>query len=105
MKLIIAIVNKDDASQVSDELKENGFYLTKVSSTGGFLRKGNVTLLIGTENVDEAIKIIKENSQTRMEKTPVLPIGDFMSPVAQFVDVKVGGATIFVIDVEQNFKL
>ena len=55
MKLVIAIVNKDDSSAVASTLNKSGHYVTKLASTGGFLSKGNVTLLIGTDEdkVDE----------------------------------------------------
>jgi uncharacterized protein YaaQ len=49
MKLIMAIVKDSDAMDVSDALVEHGFRVTRVASTGGFLRRGRVTLLIGVE--------------------------------------------------------
>ena len=50
MKMIIAILNADDASTVVQNLMKNGFSVTKLSTTGGFLRAGNVTVLIGVDN-------------------------------------------------------
>ncbi len=58
MKLIIAVIQKDDASMLSSALVEQGFSVTKLSTTGGFLTTGNTTLLIGTE--DEKIGQVKE---------------------------------------------
>lgn len=57
MKLIIAIVGDSDAEAVVQSLIGAGFRVTRVASTGGFLRKGNTTLLLGTEpdRIDEAI--------------------------------------------------
>jgi uncharacterized protein YaaQ len=49
MKLVIAIVKDSDALDVSDALVENNFRVTRIASTGGFLRRGNVTLLIGVD--------------------------------------------------------
>ncbi|MGC9346675.1 MAG: cyclic-di-AMP receptor [Anaerolineae bacterium] len=49
MKLVVAIVKDSDAMDVSDALVENDFRMTRIASTGGFLRRGNVTLLIGLE--------------------------------------------------------
>lgn len=107
MKLIFAIVNNDDSYEVQTKLNENGFYLTKLATTGGFLQKGNTTLIIGTEDelVEKALEIIKEYSKKRIEKAPIVPHSSFggFSPV-QFVDVPVGGATIFVIDIDQFNK-
>lgn len=106
MKLIIAIVNGKDSNEVSNNLTKNGFFVTKLATTGGFLKKGNVTFLIGvSENkVDEVFSIIKEHAKKRVEKMPAVTPGDlseFISPV--MVDVVVGGATVFVMDVD-NFE-
>ena len=67
MKMIIAILNADDASTVVQNLMKNGFSVTKLSTTGGFLRAGNVTVLIGVDNskVQEVIDIISTYSKSR----------------------------------------
>ena len=107
MKLIIAIVNSDDANKVQGALTKNGFFVTKLSTSGGFLKKGNVTFFVGTEEekVEKALSIIQANSKKRIAKdyaTASNEIGDFFNPVA--IDVIVGGATVFVLDVEQFEK-
>jgi len=63
MKLIIAIIKDRDALNVSDALVEREFRVTRIASTGGFLRHGNVTLLIGVdaEATDEVFDIIEKN--------------------------------------------
>ena len=64
MKLIIAIVNYNDSNKVLNELSKHEIGVTKLSTTGGFLRNGNRTFLIGVEDekVDEVIEIIKSKS-------------------------------------------
>lgn len=108
MKLIIAIVNGDDGPAVLSELTRDGFTVTKLSTSGGFLRAGNVTLMIGLpeEKVQDAISIIEEYSSQRKQLTPVNStyIGDSMISALP-VEVTVGGATVFVLDVEQFMKL
>jgi uncharacterized protein YaaQ len=108
MKLIIAVVQKDDASVLSSTLIENGFYVTKLSTTGGFLKIGNVTLLIGAEeNEVDGIKMIIKNickSREQIISTPVTYSYTEGADVACNVNVKVGGATIFVLDVDQFEK-
>lgn len=107
MKLIFAIINNDDSSAVSSALTKGGFFATKLASTGGFLMAGNTTFLIGTddEKVDEAIDIISEHSKKRsqmMPSTASYGIGMYSSfPV----EVSVGGATVFVTDVDRFEKL
>jgi uncharacterized protein YaaQ len=62
MKLIIAIVHDIDAGSVIEELITHGYRVTRVASTGGFLRRGNVTLLIGTEEeqVQPVIDLLRD---------------------------------------------
>jgi uncharacterized protein YaaQ len=85
MKLVVAIVKDSDALAVSDALVEAEYGVTRVASTGGFLRRGNVTLLIGVESdaVEEVFEIIKDNCQepeaNQFKATVfVLPAEDFV---------------------------
>ena len=107
MKLIIAIANSEDASAVLSELTGQGFSVTKLATSGGFLRAGNVTMMIGVEEeqVQKALSVIEEFSSQRKQQVPVNStyIGDSMITVP--VEVTVGGATVFVLDVEQFCKL
>ena len=108
MKLIVAIINNDDANAVMSNLTEAGFSATKLTTSGGFLRSGNVTLLIGVEKskVDDVINIIGKYSSQRKQITPVNTtyIGESMFSSVP-VEITVGGATIFVLDVEQFYKI
>lgn len=107
MKLILAIVNSDDSYEVQTNLSKNGYYLTKLATTGGFLKKGNTTFLIGTEDelVDKALEIINDNSKRRIVKEPITSFNDFGSfSAVQMVDVPVGGATVFILEVDKFEK-
>jgi uncharacterized protein YaaQ len=108
MKLIVAIINNDDANTVMSNLTKAGYSATKLTTSGGFLRAGNITLLIGVEKnkVDDVINIIGEYSSQRKKITPVNTtyIGESMLS-SMPVEVTVGGATIFVLDVEQFYKI
>ena len=102
MKLVLAIVNKDDGDEVITALSDSGYSVTKLASTGGFLRSGNSTILVGTEdeNVENVCGIIKEKSHARTEliaHTSFFP--NMLSSMP--VEVPVGGATIFVLDVDR----
>jgi uncharacterized protein YaaQ len=72
MKLITAIVNKEDSKNVCNELIKAKFYVTRLATTGGFLMAGNMTLLIGTEDerVDDCIKVISRCCKQRTEIVP-----------------------------------
>lgn len=108
MKLILAIVHSDDGNHVLDALNDAGFSVTKLATTGGFLRSGNITLLVGTEEarVEEAISIFKERCHTRTQ-TVTAPISAGMTGMYAMhpIEVQVGGATIFVVDVDRFEKI
>ncbi len=108
MKLIYAIVNNDDSHAVSTNLTKNGFFATKLASTGGFLMAGNTTFLTCCEDgsVDAVIDIIKAHSRKRTQYIPSAASfsGDAM-PVSYPTEVSVGGATIFVTDIERFEKI
>ena len=75
MKIIYAIVSSDDGNRVTEVLNENQYMVTKLATTGGFLKKGNCTLMIGTEaeKVDHAIELIKETCGKRQKITCNVP--------------------------------
>ncbi len=105
MKLVITVVHERDKNKITEALLRHGYKFTKIGSTGGFLREGNVTLLIGVEGDDaqKVIDVISDSCKTREQFVNVLPpdaapTGGFMpSPVK----VQVGGAVCFVVDVER----
>ena len=107
MKMIIAILNADDASTVVQNLMKNGFSVTKLSTTGGFLRAGNVTVLIGVDNskVQDVIDIISTYSKSRKQLIPTTSEAGINYYPSMPVEVTVGGATIFVLDVERFEKV
>lgn len=105
MKLVITIVHDRDKNKIAETLLRNNFKFTKLASTGGFLRDGNVTFLIGVDakRLDELVNVIKDSCKTREQYANFVPpdagpIGVFMpSPVK----VLVGGAVIFVVEVDR----
>ncbi|MBQ6998328.1 MAG: cyclic-di-AMP receptor [Clostridia bacterium] len=108
MKLILAIVNDEDANKVLSELNKAGFSVTKLATTGGFLRAGNVTMIIGTDEdkVDDVIKIIAEKSHRRKQiATSPMPVGAASAYTPYPIEIEIGGATIFVMDVERFEKV
>ncbi len=86
MKMIMAIVQDQDAGRVADALVAAEFRVTRINAAGGFLRRGNAILLVGVddEKVDEAIELVDRNSQSR--------------PAAE-AGVTIGAGTVFVLNV------
>ncbi len=108
MKLVIGIVNNDDATDLLNEITKASFQATKLSTSGGFLKTGNVTVLVGVEDekTDEVIEIFKNCCSRRSQLVSTTPpfLGEgFINAVP--VEITIGGATIFVVDVEQFMKI
>ena len=108
MKLIIAIVQDEDASRLISNLMAEGFRVTKLATTGGFLRSGNTTLLIGVEDeqLQKAMDIVEKVCKSRRQiATSPAPISGATGVYVPYpIKVTVGGATVFVLDVEQFAK-
>lgn len=92
MKLIVAMVQDADAGRLTQRLVERGLGATKLASTGGFLRQGNTTLLIGVEDdrVEEALAAIREVCRRRRQAVP-----------GSASEVEIGAATVFVLAVDR----
>ena len=103
MKLIFAIVNNDDAHDVTRHLSREGFSSTRMATTGGFLMAGNVTILVGVdeEKVQTVIDIIRTHSHSRRQMIPTTTEMSYGYYPSMPVEVTVGGATIFVVDIER----
>jgi len=107
MKMVFAIVSSDDSSAVQSELTKEGFSVTKLATTGGFLMAGNTTFIIGTqdERVDTLIEVIGKHSKRRTHMVPS-SASYGMGMYSSFpLEVTVGGATIFVMNIERFEKL
>lgn len=109
MKLVIAIVHDDDSDDLLDILTDKNFGVTKLATTGGFLKSGNTTLMIGVEEgkTEKVIDIIRDVCKRRKEVvTAPAPITGNAGMCMQYpIEVQVGGATVFVIDVDQFVKI
>ena len=109
MKMITAIVNKKDTGRVCEALTDNRVEFTRLATTGGFLRAGNTTLMIGVddERLEATLEIIRKNCARRMEKVTTPSAMD--TPVhfhnTQVAEVMVGGAIVFVNDVTYFEKM
>lgn len=109
MKLIISIVSEKDAGPLLAQLIQKGYRATKLASAGGFLRENNATLLLGVEEgqVEEVLAVISDICQSR--KQIMTPIPSVPGPTESFlpipVEVTVGGATVFILEVEKSVRV
>jgi uncharacterized protein YaaQ len=102
MKLVIAVVQDEDSEAAVQALTERGYRVTRLATTGGFLRRGNTTLMIGVEDaqVDEVVGVLRQKCRRRTVFTPLVSETPMMLP-SSVVEVEVGGATVFVINMER----
>jgi uncharacterized protein YaaQ len=109
MKLVLSIVHSDDASGLIDSLTKKNFRATRINTAGGFLKESNATILLGVEDeqVDEVLQTIQQNCQTRTQYInplpPVMEPGEFYMPYP--VEVQIGGATVFVLEIDAFVRL
>ena len=107
MKLILAIVSNDDSSAVSTSLTKEGFSVTKLATTGGFLMAGNTTFIAGVEDdqVDRVVELIAARSSRRTQVIPSTASMDVGIYSSFPVEVTVGGSTIFVLNIDRFEKV
>ncbi|PUU89259.1 Uncharacterized protein YaaQ [Halanaerobium congolense] len=109
VKMIIAVIHDHDAADLMEALTTSGFQVTKMASTGGFLREGNTTFIIGSDegHVEEVLDIIRKNCEARKKTVaPMSPVANSLEGYYSFpMEIKIGGATVFIIDVEQFIKM
>ncbi len=105
LKLVVIIASDADADRLMKSLVERGYPATKISSTGGFLRRGSATILSGVEaaEVDDVIAMVHQECHARAEYVPVqtLPFFGEGATLSEPVEVRVGGAIAFVLSVER----
>jgi uncharacterized protein YaaQ len=109
MKLVVAIVHAEDAGALVDALTDKEHRVTRLQSTGGFLKQNNASILVGVEEaqVDDVLAIIRETCHARQQyinpMPPIMEPGEFFMPYP--LEVEVGGATVFVLPVERFERL
>jgi len=109
MKLVITVVHDEDAGALVDALTDKDYRVTRLHSTGGFLKQANATVMVGVEDaqVDDVMAVIRETCHARSQyinpMPPLMEPGEFYMPYP--VEVTFGGATVFVLDVARHEKL
>jgi uncharacterized protein YaaQ len=103
MKLVIAVVQDLDADDVVEAITAAGYRVTRVASTGGFFRQGNTTLLCGVQDdqVPALTALLRRTCKRRSRMMPIAPhSAEHPMTVGAYVEVTVGGAAMFVLDVD-----
>jgi len=109
MKLVVAVVHGEDAGALVDALTDKDYRVTRLDSTGGFLKQTNATVMLGVEEaqVDDVLAVIRETCHSRSQfinpMPPLMEPGEFYMPYP--AEVTFGGATVFVLDVARHERL
>ncbi len=109
MKLVIAIVQDEDAGRLISSMMKEGYGVTKLATTGGFLRAGNTTLLTGVEDekLEHCLEIIEGLCKSRKQLINS-NIGAFDASISAAahsnIEIMIGGATVFVMNIEEFKK-
>ena len=109
MKLVVAVVHDEDAGALVDALTDKDYRVTRLHSTGGFLKQANATVMLGVDDgqVDDVIGVIRATCHARSQyinpMPPLMEPGEFYMPYP--VEVTFGGATVFVLDVARHERL
>ena len=109
MKLCIVVVPSSDGDRLLERLTENQFGATKVGSSGGFLKRGSTTVFIAIEDdrVGDLTNLIREHFPEVTETVPVsaLPLAEEWGLPTDLVDVRVGGAVMFVLTLDKFLRV
>jgi uncharacterized protein YaaQ len=101
--LMLAVVQPEDAEAATGALTEAGLRVTRISSIGGFLRAGNVTLLLGLDSsqVPRAITLLTDHCERRTVYVNAAQAVDFCAGYIAPLEITIGGANTFVLPVER----
>jgi uncharacterized protein YaaQ len=106
-KLVMAVIQDEDAFHLMDMLNTKGFSITKLSSTGGFLRSGNTTFICGVtdERLPEFVDVIERKCRSRKQIASVNAMDESEFYAPKPVEITVGGANIFVLNIDRFHRV
>jgi len=99
MKLIIAVINKDDKELTEKRLTEKHYMLTEIGTTGGFLKQKNVSLMlcIPDDSLPEVLDILKRTAGRRMTKA-FYTTSTMHGSLSDEYQTEIGGCAVFIMD-------
>jgi uncharacterized protein YaaQ len=108
MKLMLAVIQKEDEDALVDALEQDNFGATRIGSSGGFLRASNVTLMIAVDDqrAERVLVLLRQHCKRRTKHlNPMLPSLEARERFLGSVPIDVGGATVFVLNLERMEKI
>jgi uncharacterized protein YaaQ len=108
MKLILAVIQNEDEDALTDAMEIEGFSVTRIGSSGGFLRASNVTLMTAIEDsqVDRVLALLGKHCKQRTKHLhPWVPSLEARERFLGAIPVQVGGAAVFILNLERTEKI
>ena len=113
-KLVLAVLQGSDSDNTIRNLNERGFMVTVLSSTGGFLKKKSMTLMIGVDEsrlqedrLEEALDVLQKYAGHRKEtvyQSVTMPHGEMSAVPPVPMEVMAGGAAVFIVSLDDIRK-
>ena len=106
MKFCVVIVPSSDGERLLNRMAAQGFPATRIGSTGGFLKRGSATVFsaLAADRVPDLVALLHQEFPEVTERMPAasLPFMDDLDiPSAAMIDVRVGGAVLFVLPLDR----
>lgn len=108
MKLILAVIQKEDEDALTDAFEQENIGATRIGSSGGFLRTNNVTLMTAVEDagVEHVLGLMRQHCKRRTKHlSPMLPSLEARERFLGSVPVEVGGALVFVLSLDRMERI
>lgn len=108
MKLILAVIQKEDEDALTDAFEQESIGATRIGSSGGFLRASNVTLMTAVEDahVEHVLGVMRQHCKRRTKHlSPMLPSLEARERFLGSVPVEVGGAMVFVLSLDRMERI
>lgn len=108
MKCIIAIMQDYDCDGLLRAVTAAGLGATRIASTGGFLRTGNTTVVMGVEDdrMAECLSILERSCRSRVEVQVDVESPEYVEWFPAGVhEVTIGGAVVFIAQVARFVRI
>jgi uncharacterized protein YaaQ len=108
MKLLLSVIQHEDEDVLIEALGAAGIGATRIGTSGGFLRASNVTLMIAVddERITDVLELMKKYCKRRFKHLhPLMPSMEARERFMTTVPIEVGGATVFILNLEHIEKI
>ena len=108
MKLVLAVIQNEDQDALTAAVQAEGLSITRIGSSGGFLRASNITLMMAVEDnqIERALALLGKHCKRRTRHLrPWSPSREARERFPSAIPIEVGGAAVFILDIERMEKI